>query len=511
VQHSYLGQAVETHNNPPRIFHLPSDEIGVVKQHSITDEFYFHPLDLFALNSQLTRWVVPQKTRQVRGAAVVDDLTELPLSLVKAYVGMQWWPGVPRVTRMATAPVVRPDWTVAWEAGYDAGSTVYITEASAPFDAELNQANVGMLVSWLRGFFAPFAFEHETSWADALGLALTPIIVSALPQSAPVPGGIITANKPGSGKTVLAQVIASMGSGVPATPQPLPSVDGMKTHVTTLLNGGGKPVVVFDNVKASLDSDALESLLTSRTWIDRKFRTQEDFTLRNDTQWLFTLNGATASPDMIRRLVMIPLDVERSGVAWDPLIMGKVLANLKMLRAALVVLVEWWVKCGKPVGSQSRSGFEDWFETVSGILEAAGVEGFNAAYEDTAHSVYNADEDLADIVERIARVMGTGSAWKSGELWNSAYDVLGAGLSSAAMADRQALADWLKAGDANGARGGSTKVGRVLQQLVGKVLPGADYTIEAVKLGTQSRSYQVVPKPGAPQLVSMSTAGTQSF
>jgi hypothetical protein len=491
-QVALLSQSVVANNNPPSLYRLPGDRLGVVR--FTGGEWSTFPLEVNALNARLMAWVNPQRVTTGRNAAVMDQM-ELPQTLVKAYIEEQNWPGVPRIQRLAVAPVVRPDWSICWDAGYDAGSEVFVTAPGDPMAGEVfDAARVHGTWLYLKQYFDSFAFEHESSVADCLGLALTPLIIGALPPGAGIPGGVMTANHPGSGKTKLAEAIALMGAGVAATPQTLPAGQQMKTHITTLLNSGGKPVVIFDNIKASLDSDALESLLTSRTWMDRKFRTQDDVVLRNDTQWLFTLNNATASPDMMRRLVMVPLDTNKSPAIWNPNALADIAQNLTSIRTALAVLVRFWVEQGRPRGKATRAGFEDWFETVSGILECAGVEGFNAAYAETVGSVYSADEDIADLIDRIGRVMGPGWDWRSSDLWDKVNDI--GSSATFTSPDVLAIQQWLKLSDSTGERGATIAIGRKLKQLTGKRLTGATYYIEDDKYSTQSRTYRVIPMPG---------------
>ena len=56
--------------------------------------------------------------------------------------------------------------------------------------------------------------------------------------------------------------------------------------------------------------------------------------------------------------------------------MGWVRANRGKLVAACLTLCQAWVAAGRPRGTRSIGSFEDWAQTVGGVLDVAGVEGF---------------------------------------------------------------------------------------------------------------------------------------
>lgn len=492
VQLDQLSAAVEEKNTNAELLVIPGGSLGMVRERY--GELQYQALDEYALNAFLMRWVVPMKTDAKGNVNAESQLSKL---LVAAYVGMGEWPGVPRVTRMAAAPVVRPDLSVQWDAGYDYPSETYVTESVVRpkvFEALLLEREI---VDWSRDYlmkwFDPFAFEHETSRADCLALALTPMLLSFIPDDT-IPGGLFLANRPGSGKTQLASLIGMMATGTPVEATSWPKPSQMKVSITTALKDGDRQVILFDNVKTAMDDESLEAILTSRLWTDRRYHAQESLRLPNNVVWMFTKNNPTVSPDMLRRLVLVSLDPNKSPAVWNPKVLAEAKADRQRIRTALVALITWWAQNGAKPGSVSISGFEAWSETVSGILEAAGIEGFMKAKEETQSHVYTEDEDSAAMIDRIARVMGTDKPWTAAELWNAvnSYDTY----DSMVDIDRRAIAEWLKSGTASNQ---SMSTGKKLAPLIEQHLAGANYTIEKTSANGNTGKYMARPIADSPE------------
>lgn len=472
----------------PVMYVLPSGVLGNVKE--LPDgSWEYNAFDRHALNVALRRFVTPFKWAKEDG----DDgakhakrvpLASLPRNAAAEYMGTGRWPGVPQIKRAGPAPVVGADLRVRWTKGYDSQSRVYVTE-SAPADerivpsAEVARWAAEGLLAW----FEPFAFKHAESRADCLALALTPYLMEFL-QDHNVPGGLAMAVRPGSGKTELFRLITVMATGRDAELATWSNADEMRKFVTTMMRES-TPLVLLDNIKVSMDSGVIESLLTGRKSRDRKFGTQTSMKMRNDTLWLFTKNNPDMSKDMLRRLVLVPLDVDSFAGEWDPRIVSKAIGLRDGIVQQIVALVESWRVAGCPTGSVSVSGYEVWSETVSGILEYAGIEGFWQHRDETVEtSIATEDEDDIGLIERIARVMAKQSVWTAANLWDEVHTEF--------SADHMAVAKWLDQSAATEAR---RATGRKLMHLVGKKYNGCAYSIE--KLSYPKNSYRVVVAAGA--------------
>lgn len=395
----------------------------------------------------------------------------IPIRLVKSYMSKKDWPGVAKIKRAVYAPIVRPDFSIRWEPGWDEASELWVLPG-ATMDDKFSRSDVERL-------FTTFAFADPTFLTDAIGCALTPYLTSAL--SKPFPGLLITARQPESGKTELARIISILSnSGLPE-PQAWRGASEMRKAITTALHTGER-IVLFDNVKASIDSPELEAVITSRSWADRRMATHDMMRLNNDTFWVVTRNNPDVSSDMARRMILVLLDKYLNPAAWNPVIVARAQAETNGLVTAMIRMIEVWSRAGRPAGSVVMSGFEEWSQAVSGILEANGFTGFMSSRTsmlDTA--VVTDDEDDGEIIARIAAIMGVETRWSAGELWDNVND-----LNSYSIPGVSLLRVWLNA--SHGGAEPAKSVGRRVSQLVGRRVKDSPYYIEKV-----ARRYVVKP------------------
>lgn len=503
TQLDQLTEIVKTMNNPPVLFILPGDELGTVVERD--GEYLYNPIRKdAALNALLSRWVsfVAAPTSKY-DSGVRNKMSK---ELVQAYMGAGNWEGVPVVRRKVPAPVVGRNMEVAWDAGYSASARTFVTESVQVSDAlrkrEISPEDAKRAGAYLLGWFRSFPFVDRRQEADALGLALSPYLMDYL-VGAPIPGGAAMAREPGNGKTECMAMIGILGQGARVEMQPLPRSDKMQTHLTTLLKASER-VVLFDNVKSDLDNDALESLLTSRTWIDRKFQTQDPLRLANDTLWLFSVNNPTLSTDMLRRLVIISLDKKKHPVPREAGILAKAASSKQSIQEAMMTLIINWVNQGGKAGSVSLDGYEGWSTVVSGILEAAGISGFTEARGEMAADVYTENDDDAELINAIYAVMRT-EAFSPGELWQAidrdAFDLSSDPKGQVKKFVKSAL-------NANG-KNASMSVGKRLSKISGRQVPGASTTLN--KIRTSPARYQMVEVPGEPRTDTWMTMYQQSM
>ena len=487
-----LQRIVEEKNvNPPVLFILPDGNIGKILK-SEREGYRGAPLNVDGLNSELTRWIT--YVAAPRGKNDTGERSSLSKELVQAYMNSTGFPGVPTVRRLGRAPVIGEDLSVAWDVGYAPASQVFITEgmdrrligearsttdlgivigsegvtsiAPRTVDAEMARRAGKYLMSW----FTPFAFVNPDAAADCLGLALTPMLMSYI--KGPIPGGVFIANKEGSGKTTCAQMVSILATGSETAPSTWPSISQMRNTVTSMLKSSST-VGLFDNVKTDLDNDALESLLTSRQWQERKFHSQDNMTLPNDTLWMFTKNSPSLSPDMLRRLVLVSLDRFRSKAKWDKTIIRRALQEEDKIRSAMVTLVMYWRSLGTPSGNaEPFVGFEEWSEAISGILESAGIAGFGLARDSDVSTVYTEDDDAADMVGRIYEVMGT-SPWTGKDLWDTVNQAWAESVEDPMWKDKNAIFKWLSTGVKNPVM----SVGKRISALNGKEMKGTNLVV----------------------------------
>lgn len=499
VQLRTLRDAVEQHNDGSLVV-LPDGSLGLVQRRF--GQYVTNTLSIEALTATLMRWVAPIKRTYDRNGVQRD--TSVPVlgkTLVAAYRDGGDWPGVPRVKRLMPAPVFRPDWTVVYDEGYDEASETYVTEGMTALSGTVTEAEALAARDGLWRLFDPFALEGgDGGRADCLALALTPYLASALP-SALLPAAVAQADKEGSGKTNGLQMIGVIGTGSVPQARALPVPSKLITDITTVLNDGNKRASLYDNVKVDLSDPALEALITGRAWSERAFHTQRSLDLPNDTLWMFSMNNPVLSPDMRRRAVVVSFSPERVPTTWNPRAVADAVEQVATIRTWVVTLIRWWVQQGCTRGPVTMSGFEDWSETVTGILGAVGITGVLEASMAARDAIYTEDEDIAAIINRIAHVMGHKvDGWTASDLQDEITDFKA--VSDVLDANRRALRAWFNVSE--GGSGSSVGIGRKLAKIAGKRLDksGADFAIVRTNSSTtQGARYVVEPlRAGVPAI-----------
>ena len=138
----------------------------------------------------------------------------------------------------------------------------------------------------LKEVIEDFPFVDMPSRSVALSAMLTVVCRKSM-RTAPLHG--FTAPTMGTGKSLIADVVAALGTGrdAPVMSQGATEEEDEKRLLSVLMQGD--PVVVIDNVTRPVTGDALCSILTSETWQNRKLGTNDQ--IRVPTQTLFIANG----------------------------------------------------------------------------------------------------------------------------------------------------------------------------------------------------------------------------
>lgn len=298
------------------------------------------------------------------------------------------WPGLRPLTGVIDAPVLRRDGSVLATPGYDPGTGLFfaprvalppIPERPTPDDGS---AAVARLVDMLSEFpFDATSIEGdaEKSWQLNLGAALALVLtLVARPMIAgPVPGFLIDAPDAGAGKTLLAKVLALMGTGhLPdAERWHVDEDEWAKVHLGNLLEG--RRVVFFDNVTTggTFGHSGLDAALTQwPLWKGRILGQTGNVAVRNDALVVATGNNPRVPNDTIRRLVRIRLrpDEERRAeteLAYRHRLPGDAVRSVADLLAAAVTALRAWICAGRPVERLTPWGsFEEWAGVVPQCL-----------------------------------------------------------------------------------------------------------------------------------------------
>jgi hypothetical protein len=250
--------------------------------------------------------------------------------------------------------------------------------------------------------FADFPFKDDASRANALGLLLSVVVRPMINGNLPL--ALLDKPQAGTGASFLAEVVAMIATGRPASMMGAPETeDEWRKSITSALLDGS-PIIVIDNVIGKLRSGSLTRALTSRTWRDRFLGKSEMLDLPQRAAWIATGNNISIGGDLARRSYWIRMDASmarpwlRTGFKHDDLL-GWIRANHAEILSDLLIMARAWVVAGRPAGSaKAIGGFKEWSEVISGTLDFAGVSGFLAnapeLYDSMDQDVQQWDEFL---------------------------------------------------------------------------------------------------------------------
>lgn len=386
--------AIQESNKPPHLFQrgglLTRIQIGDAGEPKLTVVSESGLRGILARVAWWYRWVG-------RGddAKMVDAMP--PMAVVKDMMAAPEFP-LPVIARIVEAPVFGREGELTLRPGYHPHSRTYywssgisIPAVGRPDPDQLQRAK-RLLLDELLGDF-PFVAESER--AHAVAALLGPFVREMI--AGPTPLHLIEAPAPGTGKSLLADVIA-----IPATGRPAATMtegrdeDEWRKRITSILIAA-PTYVLIDNIRRKLDSASLAAALTSQTWLDRILGRSELTTLPVRAVWLATGNNPALTTEMARRTVRIRLDAkvarpwQREGFRHKDL-RSWAYAHRGELIWATLTLVQAWVDAGMQPGDYVLGQYEAWARVVGGILDNAGIRGFLGNLEELYSA---ADEEMA--------------------------------------------------------------------------------------------------------------------
>jgi hypothetical protein len=374
-------EALETSNNPPEMFVRAGALVRVREDEHGTPQIQNMDLnhvrgradrcaDFVRITKQGDNWI---KTRVNPPEIVVKDLMALPT-----------WP-FPALEAVVESPILRPDGSVFDTPGYDAKSRLYYRPVPGfrhpEIPADPSKGEVRAALELVNEAIGEFPYADKSSAANTLGLLVTLLIRQAIPG--PVPLALIDAPQAGTGKTLLAEIVAMIGTGRAGEMLGAPRDDEeWRKQITSKLSAGGTLIVV-DNVENALYAPSLARALTSRTWTDRVLGRSEMVTVSQQATWIATGNNISLRGDLPRRCYWIRLDAKDSR-PWKrekfkhPDLTSWVEKSRGELVGAVLTIARGWYAAGKPKakGVPRLGSFEAWAEIVGGILAFARIEGF---------------------------------------------------------------------------------------------------------------------------------------
>ena len=332
------------------------------------------PMPEAALRERLAegaRWL------KVTQKGPVDALP--PEWAVKALVARGFWP-FPLLEGITAVPILRPDGTLWCERGYDRATGWWcdIDDDIARMSNGVNPKQPGAeaaknALDVLREPFSNFPFKGSSDHSACLSSLLTIIARHLIPG--PCPLFAIRAPTPGTGKTLLADVITLIATGRTATRiAPTANEEEDRKRIFTIALEG-PPAALIDNVEHPLGSPTLAALLTGREIRDRLLGFNRSASAPATVVWMATGNNLVFRGDLPRRVVPIDLDAgmelpEERKDFRHPHLLGHVSEARPRLVAAAMTILRAWLRVPKEARPNLPcfGSFEEWSRTVREAL-----------------------------------------------------------------------------------------------------------------------------------------------
>lgn len=312
-----------------------------------------------------------------------------PPSIIRTLLGCGNLP-FSKIVGFVRSPVFRPDGSVLCAAGYDKATGLFYCADSRlvvpPVSAAPSPDEVRDARGQILEIFSQFPFVGEASRANACGLLLTTFLQPIVDDNRPL--GAVTAREAGSGKGLITESCARVATGCVPKITRFTREDEFEKKIAHRLAVGTR-FIQIDNAKRRLESETLESALTSRRFSDRTFgHNDSGFDVPQDATWCVTGNNLELGTEIARRSYLIELNAgvphpeDRAGPQPGQIFKRLpewVMANRGRLIWAVLTLGRAWWAAGHPLAKLPPFGnFERWQEVVGGVLEVAGIPGFLA-------------------------------------------------------------------------------------------------------------------------------------
>lgn len=287
------------------------------------------------------------------------------------------WPGVRRLDGVIEAPAVRDDGSVIEATGYDPATRLLYEPAGEvlPVPAGETQALAAAALARLEEVVADFPFQAPAHCAAWLASLLTPL--AATGRQWPAPLFLFDANTRGSGKTLLADLVAILVT-TREMPRMTLSEDNEEARKTLLaLALGGEPLAFFDEAHV-LRGAALNAALTGRVVKGRILGESRDVTATMRATFYAAGNNVAVKGDTARRVIHVRLESQeehpeqRSDFRHPDVKAWARSERPKLLRDALTILSAYR-KAGSPRQRTPLGSFEDWSREVRDPLVWAGA------------------------------------------------------------------------------------------------------------------------------------------
>lgn len=331
----------------------------------------------------ISKFVRFQKTTYKDKKKTVEKVPA-PMPVLEAVIA-SGGEGLAPLTKILKAPTLRPDGSVLEKAGYDPDTGLFLSIPAglphiphAPSQVEA-QAALATLQGPIRGF--PFCSELDRT--VAISAILTGLIAPTLSAK---PAVAISANAPGTGKTLLVKVITTIISGQPVSSgTDAKQADETEKRLDAALLKGD-PIISLDNLTGVVGGAKLCMVVTDNFVEVRPLGKSLSMTVATPLVFL-NGNNLTFSGDISRRVLVCNLDANCPEPELRQFDFNCVTEaqNLrpKLIVATLTIMRAYAVAGSPCVGLPPLGSFEDWSRLVRDALVWLGQPDVSTTVSDT--------------------------------------------------------------------------------------------------------------------------------
>ena len=247
-----------------------------------------------------------------------------------------------------------------------------------PQDIDLTLSVVESL-DILDDYFGEFPFNTPADKTNAYSMA----ICAPLKTFGNGPGYLFTKPVPQTGATLLASCLARI-------------MDERKPYILTQGKTPGEldkrvvtklkkipSVLIVDNLTQVLDSEMIASGMTDETFGSRLLQVNEDLVIPTAALTIaFTGNNFVVTHDFLTRCIGCRLDANMSNpenrVDFRHQLPHDVIKDRPRLVSAVASIVQRWLEAGMPKGRPTLGAFIPFLQAASGLMEFAGLRGFDS-------------------------------------------------------------------------------------------------------------------------------------
>lgn len=309
----------------------------------------------------------------------------------------------PALNGVLTAPFMTLDGRVVRDRGYDKRTAYFLQFEPDSFPVIPEAPNRDQLQHAYETLFAPFVgfpFDTDEDLGAMLAALLTAVIRPGLDVA---PGFFFEAPMQGSGKTLLAECVKILATGMGGVATYVPGEEELRKMLVSW-GRRGRSCIVFDNVTGRFSSGVLSGAMTSGG-IDgeRVLGSSTEITANLRMLYLATGNNASLDRDFSERWIRVRLDAHTENPSARTFTCSpkfEVETRRPELVAAALTILRGWHAAGCPDLTKRGCRFEQWNRSVRPcVLWLA--ETLGLPFGDPASSLFDkaADTETSELAE----------------------------------------------------------------------------------------------------------------